>query len=71
MIDIIASVCLVAAATDCKVLVLPVELDYKRMTPHQCMHVGQAELAKWTEEHPGYWVEKFRCVDGDKRKTDA
>lgn len=71
MIHIVASICLIAAPSPCKDLVLPVEGVYASMTPYQCMHMGQTELAKWFEEHPGYRVERFKCVDGDKRKEDA
>ncbi|HEX9881101.1 MAG TPA: hypothetical protein VGA65_01195 [Hyphomicrobium sp.] len=32
------------------------------VTPQQCMMYGQFELAKWTNEHPGWQVKHgFKC----------
>lgn len=71
MIDIVASVCLLAVPDACGEVRLPLDGEYKAMTPHQCMHMGQVALVKWFEENPGFRLEKFKCVDGSKRKEDA
>lgn len=34
-------------------------------SPYQCMMFGQAEMARWIREHPGYVVPRgYRCAPG-------
>ena len=60
MIEILALVCTVLAPLQCK----NVKLSFiaESVTPFQCMQYGQSELAKWTNEHPGWIIAHgFKC----------
>jgi hypothetical protein len=35
--------------------------DEQVRTPMQCITVAQAQLAEWTNKHPNWRVESFRC----------
>ncbi len=60
MIEVVALVCSMQAPLRCK----DVNLIFagESVTPFQCFHYGQMELAKWTVEHPGWKiVHGFKC----------
>jgi len=60
MIEVVALVCSMQAPLRCK----DVKLSFaaETFTPQQCMLYGQFELAKWTNEHPGWEVKHgFKC----------
>lgn len=59
MIEILVSVCLVQEPGQCK----DVRLNFmaEAVTPRECMLNGQAEIAKWTEGHPGWAIQKWTC----------
>ena len=59
MIQIVALVCTFQAPLRCK----DVNLTFlaESVTPFQCFHYGQVELAKWAAEHPMWRVARFRC----------
>lgn len=59
MIEIVVSVCLMSAPARCKDVTLSFEAD--NVTPFQCMMYGQPEIAKWTEEHPNWSVQRWSC----------
>ena len=42
----------------------------KWVTPWQCNHYGQAELAKWKSTHPDYRVVKFKCVPKENQEHE-
>lgn len=59
MIELLATVCLMASPAQCK----EVRLTYtaEGITPHQCMMFGQVELAKWSEGHPKWRIARWKC----------
>ena len=59
MIELLATVCLITTPAQCKDVHLSYTAD--SVTPHQCMMFGQAELAKWSEGHPKWRIEKWKC----------
>jgi hypothetical protein len=59
MIELLATVCLIAAPSSCKDVSLTFAGD--SLSPHQCVMFGQAELAKWNGAQPKYRVDKWRC----------
>lgn len=59
MIELVLAVCMIDQPTQCKDVNLNFEAD--SVTPQQCMMYGQAEMAKWVEEHPNYQIKKWRC----------
>ena len=42
----------------------------KWVTPIQCVHNAQPELAKWRINHPRYRIARFKCVPGDKQEHE-
>ncbi len=59
MIELLVTVCLINTPGECKDVHLSYTAD--SVTPHQCMMFGQAELAKWSEGHPKWRIEKWKC----------
>jgi hypothetical protein len=60
MIEVVALVCSMQAPLRCKDLHLSFAAE--SVTPQQCMLYGQTELAKWTNEHPGWRISHgFKC----------
>lgn len=59
MIEIAAAVCLIADPTRCKDISLTYEPETVSM--FGCMMYGQAELAKWNEQHPEWRISKWKC----------
>jgi hypothetical protein len=60
MIEVVALVCSMQAPLQCKDVHLSFAAD--SVTPQQCMLYGQMELAKWSNEHPGWQiVHGFKC----------
>jgi hypothetical protein len=60
MIEVVALVCSMQAPLRCK----DVHLSFaaESFTPQQCMMYGQMELAKWRNEHPGWFIAHgFKC----------
>lgn len=59
MIEIVVSLCMISKPATCK----DVHLTYmaERVTPHQCMFRGQAEIAKYIAGHPKWRVMKWTC----------
>ena len=49
--------CLAGEPTDC----VAVQLS-ELMPMHQCIITGQPIAAQWIAAHPGYRVEKIRCM---------
>jgi hypothetical protein len=60
MIEIVASVCLIANAQQCK----DVRLTFmaETVTPRECMMLGQFEMAKWMEGHPNWALRRWSCA---------
>ena len=59
MIEVLALICSLSEPEKCKDLRLSFAAE--NLTPFQCFHYGQMELAKWREGHPNWRVAKFRC----------
>ena len=38
------------------------------VTPQQCVMHGQAEMAKWFNEHPNYKIMRWKCTNGEEKK---
>lgn len=59
MIEIVASVCMIANPGACK----DVHLSFaeESVTPQQCFYFGQIELAKWSEGHPNWTIQRWKC----------
>ncbi len=58
MIELIFVVCLSASPTDCEER----SLLYTDISPMACLMGAQPELAKWTETHPRWQIERWRCA---------
>lgn len=59
MIEIAAAVCLLADPQRCKDISLVFDDD--AATTFSCMMYGQGELAKWTEDHPNWRINRWTC----------
>ena len=59
MIEIAAAVCLMTAPHKCRDISLTFEADTISM--FACMMYGQGELAKWSNDHPGWRVARYTC----------
>jgi hypothetical protein len=59
MIEVVAAACLLASPEHCRDVTLTFEAQ--AITPMSCMMNGQTELAKWTNEHPGWRIARFTC----------
>ena len=59
MIELIASVCMIADPAHCK----DVRLNFveQNVSVHECLFNGQLEIIKWTETHPDWQVAKWSC----------
>jgi hypothetical protein len=59
MIELALVVCLAADPAKCK----DVGLTYssESVTPQQCMMRALPEVAKWTDDHPSWYVKKWSC----------
>jgi len=58
MYELIVIACLIAQPARCEEFHLPLEGGGGVM---QCMRVGQLQLVRWTEEHAGWVVRRWRC----------
>lgn len=59
-----AVVCMAIDFNRCKDIRIPVELEHENgKTLHQCMLVGQTELAKWLEGNPNWTIKRWKCID--------
>lgn len=61
MIEIAAVMCMLASAEHCRDVVLTFEAEADAVSPASCMMNGQLELAKWSEEHDGWRVQRWSC----------
>jgi len=70
---------IVLAFTACMIDTEPQRcLDYKMkflenikwVTPYQCAHYGQPELAKWVVNHPRYKITRFKCTTKEKEEHE-
>ena len=59
MVELIVSVCLQTDASHCK----DVRLNFteQNISTQECLFQGQIEIAKWSESHPGWHIEKWQC----------
>jgi hypothetical protein len=63
MVDLVMRVCLLANPSDCQDEYLYFE---SRGSLTQCMFLAPAEIAKWTDQHAGRKVVRWRCAFPDK-----
>jgi hypothetical protein len=59
MIAIVLSACLANDPHVCKDYKIPIDADIDAMT---CMMEAPPHFAKWSEEHPGWQVARWRCA---------
>jgi hypothetical protein len=57
MIELIFTACLLTQSDTCK----EDRLIYTDITPITCMMGAQAQLAEWSNGHPGWAVASWRC----------
>jgi hypothetical protein len=62
MVDLVLTVCLIANPGSCQDEHLYFE---SRGSLTQCMLLAPAEIAKWTSEHPGRKVVRWKCTFPD------
>lgn len=65
MIAILLTVCLVGQPGTCR--------DYKialvqGSTVRQCLMTAPAHIAQWSEDHPGWHVERWQCGDASREE---
>ena len=58
MLELVATVCLLTAPSECKTVHLSYAED---ITPMQCAMRALPELAKWSEANPRYFVQRWTC----------
>ncbi len=58
MIELVLTVCALAQPTACRDQHLLFESDN---TPRQCMTIAPPFIAQWGEEHPEWFVQRWRC----------
>lgn len=63
IVDLVLTVCLLANPTSCRTEHLYFE---SRGSLVQCMLLAPAEIAKWTESHPGRKVVRWKCMFPDQ-----
>ncbi len=59
MLAIILSACMATDPGVCKDYKIPLSVD---VDTTQCAMAAPPHFAKWTEEHPGWQVKKWRCT---------
>lgn len=64
MIELALVACLTADPTKCKDVGLV--YDTESVTPMQCMMRAAPEVAKWTDEHPKWYVKRWSCRPAGK-----
>lgn len=63
MVDLMLTVCLLADPNNCQTEHLYFE---SRGSLAQCMFLAPAEIAKWSEQHPGRRVVRWKCTYPEK-----
>jgi hypothetical protein len=64
VIAILLTACLTGAPTTCrehKITLLP------GVSMTQCLMMAPPHLAKWSEEHPGWQVERWQCGNASRQ----
>lgn len=59
MIELALIACLTAEPGKCKDVGLIFQAE--SMTPKQCVMSAAPEIAKWTDEHPRWYVKRWTC----------
>ncbi len=67
MIELIFVVCLSATPTNCEER----SLLYTDISPMTCLMGAQPELAKWTQSHTRWQIERWRCAVVRQAQQDA
>lgn len=68
MFGIFITVCLLNNPEQCK----PITLTFSEEQPHMgiCGAQAMAEIAKWMEAHPGYYLQRWSCAPiKDEKET--
>ena len=64
-IDLILTVCLLAAPQECRTEHLYFE---NRGSLTQCMFLAPPEIAKWAVEHPAHKVVRWKCAYPERER---
>lgn len=67
MIELLFVACLTTSPGDCHEEVMV----FFEVSPMACMMGAQPQLAKWTNDHPDYQVQSWRCAMVNLADTDA
>lgn len=67
MIELLFVACLSTAPDECR----EQSLLYTDVTPMACMMGAQPQLAEWTNQHPGYTIERWKCRWAQTANQDA
>jgi hypothetical protein len=59
MIELVLAVCMISEPDQCKNVHLTFMAE--NMTPFHCMLYGQSEIAKWSEAHPDWKIQRWSC----------
>jgi hypothetical protein len=59
IIDLVLTICLVSNPSNCREERLHFE---NRGSLNACVFTAQTEIAKWTQEHPGHRVVRWKCA---------
>ncbi|SON55784.1 hypothetical protein HDIA_2243 [Hartmannibacter diazotrophicus] len=62
--NLILQVCLLAIPAHCETEVLAVSAD--SLAPTQCLMIAPRAIAEWSERHPKWRVQRWRCGPPEK-----
>ncbi|HEU4987415.1 MAG TPA: hypothetical protein VFT89_10155 [Rhizobiaceae bacterium] len=63
LVDLVLTVCLATSGNDCHTEHLYFEHNGSLM---QCMLRAPAHIARWSEDHPGFKVVRWKCTYPDR-----
>lgn len=66
---LVMKICLIGSPQVCKDE--SIRFEGQVPLPFECSRVGMVELAKWSEDHPTWVVNKFKCVSSDKLEVGS
>ena len=70
--QIVLSVCLLTAPTQCKDVYLQMASDFgaSLQVPFNCAKQGQITGQKWVEQNPSWRIERWKCPPTQKKELD-
>lgn len=61
MLELIFIACTIVSGARCQDHSMTFEQPEGMLVAYGCGLTGQAELAKWREEHPNWWIAGWHC----------